>query len=110
MATEITTDIGADQVPIPEEPSRPKEKLPPGKWIRKNLFNNWYNSILTIVLSVVILFLLWRVASFVFVTARWQPIGGQSAGAFGWALNKLFAGIYRSTLPLNRSHCRIASS
>jgi general L-amino acid transport system permease protein len=46
----------------------------PGEWLRKRLFNNVMNSILTVVLVPVVLYLLWRGATFVFVTARWEPV------------------------------------
>jgi general L-amino acid transport system permease protein len=76
VATEITaSDIGReDTVPIPDEPRLPKQKLPPGKWVKKNLFNTWYNSALTIVLGAVVLFLLYKAIAFVFFTARWEPV------------------------------------
>ena len=54
--------------------SVPHHRLPPGEWIRKNLFNNWYNSLITIVLSLVVLFVGFRLLRFVFVTARWKPV------------------------------------
>jgi general L-amino acid transport system permease protein len=52
----------------------PHHKLPPREWLRKNLFNTWYNSILTIVLTVFILWAGFSVLQFVFVTARWSPV------------------------------------
>jgi general L-amino acid transport system permease protein len=61
--------------PLPiADASVPHSKLPPGKWMQKNLFNNWYNSIITIVLSIVIVILAVRLLRFVFVTARWEPV------------------------------------
>ena len=75
MATDLTPAIGhEDTVLIPEEPRGPQKRLPPGEWAKKNLFSNWYNSLITIVLGVVILFLAVQAFEFVFLNARWQPI------------------------------------
>jgi general L-amino acid transport system permease protein len=52
----------------------PSHRLPPGKWVKKNLFNNWYNSAITLVLGVVIVLGAYRLIQFVFVTARWTPV------------------------------------
>ena len=44
------------------------------KWLRKNLFNNWYNSLLTVG-TVVLLYLAIRAAlQWAFVTADWRPV------------------------------------
>jgi general L-amino acid transport system permease protein len=43
-------------------------------WLRKNLFNTWYNAILTIVTAVVLFFLLRALLEWVFVNADWRPI------------------------------------
>ena len=34
-----------------EATAPPSTRLSPGEWVRKRLFNNWYNSLLTIVLG-----------------------------------------------------------
>jgi general L-amino acid transport system permease protein len=44
------------------------------QWLRKNLFNTWYNSILTLVTAVVLFLLLRAALEWVFVTADWRPI------------------------------------
>ncbi len=68
------TELGAEEpLTIPLE-ERPRQKLPPGKWVRKNLFNNWYNSIITIVLGLLVVVLAFRALSFIFVTGRWEPV------------------------------------
>ncbi len=67
-------DLGTEE-PLPSlEPEGPREHLPPGRWIRKRLFNNRYNSLLTIVLVTVLGFATYRVGRFLFVTARWDPV------------------------------------
>jgi general L-amino acid transport system permease protein len=43
-------------------------------WARRNLFNTWYNSALTVFLGVVAAFVLVRLARFVLVTGRWEII------------------------------------
>lgn len=45
-----------------------------GEWLKANLFNTWYNSIITVVMGVIAAFLAWKAANFVFVTAQWEPI------------------------------------
>jgi general L-amino acid transport system permease protein len=49
---------------------------PPGllEWIRKNLFSNWYNSLLTILGVTVVYFALVNVITWMFNTADWRPI------------------------------------
>jgi general L-amino acid transport system permease protein len=45
--------------------------LTPGEWVRRNLFSNWWNSVLTVVTGVLVLFVTFRVIRFVFVSADW---------------------------------------
>lgn len=45
-----------------------------GEWIKSNLFNRWYNGIITVVLGSIALILLFLSARFVFVTAQWIPV------------------------------------
>ncbi|MFZ0532312.1 MAG: amino acid ABC transporter permease [Anaerolineales bacterium] len=49
---------------------------PPGalEWIRKNLFSNWYNSLLTIVGATLVYFSLINVITWAFKTADWRPV------------------------------------
>ena len=47
-----------------ERSRAPSEKLPPGEWMRKNLFNNWYNSLITVVMALII-------AALAFGAIRW---------------------------------------
>ncbi len=65
--TPLTEDL-----PPPEE--APSQKLPPGEWLRKNLFSNTGNSILTIVLGGISLYLIYRLALMVFVNMDWEII------------------------------------
>jgi general L-amino acid transport system permease protein len=43
-------------------------------WAQRNLFNNWYNAVLTFVLAIGGSYVLYRGLRFVFVTARWEII------------------------------------
>ena len=54
--------------------SRPP--APPGMrtWMRENLFNNWYNSLLTVVSIIFIVFITGVVLRWIFVDADWRPV------------------------------------
>ncbi|GMR10236.1 MAG: amino acid ABC transporter permease [Anaerolineae bacterium] len=57
-----------------EQPIAPPQRPGAVEWLHKNLFNRWYNTILTIV-TVVALFLILRAAlEWIFVSADWRPI------------------------------------
>jgi general L-amino acid transport system permease protein len=53
-----------------------KPPAPPGPilWIRKNLFNSWYNSILTILIIIVSYFALTSFFNWIFNVADWRPV------------------------------------
>jgi general L-amino acid transport system permease protein len=46
----------------------------PGQWAKSNLFNTWYNAIITVVFGAIALWAGYYVLRFVFVTARWEPV------------------------------------
>jgi len=46
----------------------------PREWIRSNLFNTWYNSVITVVFGAFALWAGYYALRFVFVTARWEPV------------------------------------
>ena len=52
---------------------RPVTSLGPVKWVRKNLFNNWYNSLLTIIGFAVIARFLYGLVGWL-ISANWDPI------------------------------------
>lgn len=56
------------------EALRPPE--PPGAltWLRQNLFNNWYNSLLTVISLIAIAWVSSAAIRWVFVTADWRPV------------------------------------
>jgi general L-amino acid transport system permease protein len=55
---------------------RMKPPAPPGPilWIRKNLFNNWYNSLLTILILIIGYFAVTSIIDWVFNVADWRPV------------------------------------
>jgi general L-amino acid transport system permease protein len=50
--------------------------LPPGpvKWVRDNLFNNWFNAILSVLLIPTVIFGLYGIIQWVFITADWTAV------------------------------------
>ena len=57
-----------------EEEIRPPQPPGPVKWVRDNLFNNWYNSLLTVVLLPVVFFTLVNIILWVFTEADWRAV------------------------------------
>jgi general L-amino acid transport system permease protein len=57
-----------------KEVMRPPE--PPGMrtWVRKNLFNSWFNGILTIVLLGLIVWVIYSIVIWVRYSANWEPV------------------------------------
>jgi len=49
---------------------------PPGpvKWVRDNLFNSWFNSLLTVVLLPIVFFAVIKTILWVFIEADWRPV------------------------------------
>lgn len=43
-------------------------------WLRKNLFNRWYNSLLTVLLAILVGYLSFYAIRYVFFTAEWKPV------------------------------------
>jgi hypothetical protein len=50
------------------------EPTTPGEWVRQNLFSSWLNSLLTIVAGVFVIFALYSIINFVFVSAEWTVV------------------------------------
>ena len=57
-----------------QEVIRPPE--PPGArtWVRKNLFNSWFNGILTILLLGLIVWVIYSLLLWIFTIADWEPV------------------------------------
>lgn len=56
------------------EGSAPPSPPSAAEWIHKNLFSNWYNSLLTILGATVVYFSLINIITWVFKTADWHPV------------------------------------
>lgn len=52
----------------------PPERLSAGRWVRRHLFNSWYNGVVTVVLVGAIGYVGYRFFGFLFVTGRWDPV------------------------------------
>lgn len=62
---------------IPSNPStQPPQTvvLSAKEWLKKNLFNTWYNTLLTLGISALLIFMLTRFISWAFTTAKWSVI------------------------------------
>ncbi len=59
---------------VPVESIKPPAPPGPILWIRKNLFNTWYNSILTILLLIISYFAVTGIFKFIFINADWRPV------------------------------------
>ncbi|MGH2731108.1 MAG: amino acid ABC transporter permease [Actinomycetota bacterium] len=51
-----------------------KEPDTPGEWIRQNLFSSWFNAALTLVSGAFVIFALYQIFKFVFVSGEWAVI------------------------------------
>jgi general L-amino acid transport system permease protein len=71
----VPEDLDRGVLAAPEEPvvqvAPARAPLTPGEWIRRNLFSNWWNSVLTVVTGVLVLYVAFRLLRFVFVSADW---------------------------------------
>jgi general L-amino acid transport system permease protein len=54
--------------------SRPPTSLGAVKWLKKNLFSTWYNTLLTIVSAIIIYFVLKGILTWVLTVADWSPV------------------------------------
>lgn len=52
----------------------PKNSIGIKAWLRKNLFSNWQNSLLTIIVVSIFAWILWNLAAWATTTAQWQII------------------------------------
>ena len=71
MATQIDT---LEPVPAPEREGPPARKLSAREWMRENLFGSALDTVLTVVFTLVLAWIAYRVARFVFVDARWEVV------------------------------------
>jgi general L-amino acid transport system permease protein len=59
---------------VTEEIIRPPQPPGPVKWVLDNLFNNWFNSLLTVILLPLVFFALLNVILWVFTEADWRAV------------------------------------
>jgi general L-amino acid transport system permease protein len=69
MVTRVDT---LEPVPVPERP--PERRLSPREWVRENLVATWFDTVMTIVFSLIVAWLVYRLGKFVFFDARWEII------------------------------------
>jgi general L-amino acid transport system permease protein len=62
--------MGATSTTIMRPPASPG----PVRWLKKNLFSTWYNTLLTVLAAVFVFFALKGVLTWVFFTANWDPV------------------------------------
>ena len=72
----MTTTLPPPETSPQGDPSRlpPNMRVSPSTWLRKNLFNNWYNSLITMIAVVVGAILLYYGGRFIFVTGQWEAV------------------------------------
>jgi general L-amino acid transport system permease protein len=61
---------GANSTTMVRPPSSPG----PVRWLQKNLFSTWYNTLLTVLATAFVFFVLRGVLDWVFFTANWEPV------------------------------------
>lgn len=65
---------------LPPSDANPSGNLPPdmrvapSTWLRKNLFNNWYNGLATVIAIVIGAVLIFYSGRFIFVTGQWEAV------------------------------------
>lgn len=64
---------GLEELIVIATEGRP-ERLSASRWVRRHLFNSWYNGVVTVVLGGAIGYLGYRFFGFLFVTGRWDPV------------------------------------
>lgn len=72
----MTSSSESAQPPTPdaEGTGPPVRRVTAGRWVRENLFNTWYNAILTLIFLPFVAWVLFAAARFVLVTGRWEII------------------------------------
>ena len=68
LGVAVTEDAPAVEAAPVSKPATPAE------WIRQNLFSSWFNTILTLVAGAFLLFVLYSLINFTFVSADWAVV------------------------------------
>ena len=63
-----------ENIEITQEVKPPNTSKGPVKWLQNNLFNTWYNTILTCFALVFLFFVFKGVFSWVFIQAKWEVL------------------------------------
>ncbi len=71
--TEALGALAEPVAPVPE-PEPPARDLTPRQWVRLNLLSSPLNVVLTVVFGVVVAWVIFRLARWVFVTADWAIV------------------------------------
>jgi general L-amino acid transport system permease protein len=69
----LDTVLAEPVAPAPE-PEPPARDLTPRQWVRANLASTPWNAALTVVIGLAVLWLAYRLARWVFVTAEWEVV------------------------------------
>ena len=86
---------------LDQDINRPPQPPGPLKWIRDNLFNGIFNSILTIILFPAVLYLIYLILNWVFTGANWRAVAefpllfavGQYPRDQIWRVGAIFSGL-----------------
>lgn len=62
------------QTPAPQSAVPPSQRHTPAAWMRNNLFPNWWNSLLTLIVAPVLAWAGYQFFRFVFLTGRWEIV------------------------------------
>jgi general L-amino acid transport system permease protein len=57
-----------------QEIAPPARGVPPRRWIKENLFSTWFNGALTVLFAALLAGVLYKLARFVFLDARWEIV------------------------------------
>ena len=116
-------------LPPPEPP--PEPAAGPGDWARRNLFRTWVDGVVTVIAAMVIGYVAFRLARFVFVSGRWEivqrnltlfmvgryprdelwriGVGLCAIAAYGGVLAGYVQRMRRDHRPRDRGRCRCAN-
>ncbi len=72
----MTTTLPPPETSPQGDPSRlpPEMRVSPSTWLRKNLFNTWYNGLVTVIAVVVGAILVFYGGRFILVTGQWEAV------------------------------------
>ncbi|MGH3665908.1 MAG: hypothetical protein ACRDU8_07450, partial [Egibacteraceae bacterium] len=71
--TTATDTAPLEPRPIEEGPTTLRGTTP-ARWLRENLFSNWYNSLLTVVFGGLLGWVGYKALRYVFVSGRWEIV------------------------------------